>query len=253
MPELPSDWRREPLASGRPPPTDCSSSSNETDGGSHRTGTGPSISSRASIGLASAQNGTLVKLDPTTGKTLAVERARKQCCRARRGEGSVWVAVRGGKQRPNGRGYPVVCRRRRASSHCSTAMWGISENRLPTELRQLSQLIGRFMTTDEGDRAGYSGYFWERRVAGELPGARDGRTEGRPPPMSATLAAAPSGSSAGAPWRSTSIGWSSQPTRFRAVPSVGSAQARGSLPWSLKGERGTFTFLGPGRERIILR
>ena len=102
------------------------------------------------------------------------------------------------------------------------------------------------MTADDGSRAGYSGYFWERRsdggtarCRGGIPRARDGRGSG---------------------WDN----WGTLANRFTRIVVVADAvQGRpicgvGTGTWvatagSLKGERGTFTFLGPGRERITLR
>jgi Protein kinase domain len=201
-----------------------------------------------------AQDGTLVKLDPTTGKTLAVERVGNNAVALAVGQGSVWVAVRGGKQLERSRlpgrlkattGFPLT-----VPLPCG----GSPKIGFQLNFDNCRNSFGRFMTTDEGDRAGYSGYFWERRVAGGTA-----RCQGRTYRGPATSDVRDAGS--GTVWIER---WGTFAIHFdRMVIAADAVQGGpicgvGTGTWiaaagPLKGERGTFIFLGPGREKIILR
>ena len=199
-------------------------------------------------------DGTLYKLDPRNGETLAVEKVGNNAVALSVGEGSVWVAVRGGRQLERSRlpgrlrsttgftlSIPLPCGGPPAVGGLEN--WDNCRNS-----------FGTFMTADDGSRAGYSGYFWERRSDGGTA-----RCQGRTYHGPATSDVRDAGS--GLVWIER---WGTLAIRFtRMVVVADAVQGRpicgvGTGTWvatagSLKGERGTFTFLGPGRERITLR
>jgi hypothetical protein len=199
-------------------------------------------------------DGTLTKRDSVTGESISSENVGRNAVGLAAGEDSVWVAVRGGRQ----------LERRNLRARLVSTSWfpfhvpqpcgggpglGILRN-----WDNCRNAFGLSLTATDGTRAGYTGYFWERRVRGGIVKCK-GRTYEGP----ATSDVRNEGS--GIVWLE---GWGTLAIRFERTQLAADAVQGGPIcgegtgTWiatagPLKGERGQFTFRGPPPETITLR
>jgi serine/threonine-protein kinase len=198
-------------------------------------------------------DGTLVKRDPATGESISSWFVGSNAVALAVGEDSVWVAVRGGEQ----------LEREKLQMRLAASSWRPVDVPQPCGGGQgtgpinnwdnCRNAFGLSMTASGGASAGYSGYFWERRVPGgrieckgrtyEGPATSDVRNEG-----------------SGIVWLER---WGTLAIHFKhfmiAATGVqgGPICGEGVGTWiatagPLKGERGEFTFRGPPPETITL-
>jgi Protein kinase domain len=198
------------------------------------------------------RDGTLAKLDPATGDSITSESVGSNAVTLAVGLDSVWVGVRGGRQlersslpsRLKGTtGFPLPAVPEPCVSFSST--WEGCRN-----------AFGLFLAAEDESRAGYSGYFWERRVRGSTTKVKCQGKAYRGPAISDVRNAG-----SALLWIE---GWGTLAIHFaRMVVVVDTLQggriscSEGMGTWiatagPLKGERGAFEFLGPPPERIIL-
>ncbi|HEU0248193.1 MAG TPA: hypothetical protein VFR38_14015, partial [Gaiellaceae bacterium] len=199
-------------------------------------------------------NGTLEKRDLETGESISSRLMGSNAVALASGEDSLWVAVRGGKQ----------LERSNLRAHLVSTSWipvhvpqpcgggpglGILQN-----WDNCRNAFGLTMTATDGTRAGYTGYFWERRVPGGTVTCK-GKTY-HPP---ATSVVRNEGS--GIVWLER---WGTLAIRNeRGVLAADAVQGgpicgEGTGTWiatagPLRGERGEYTFRGPPPETIDLR
>jgi hypothetical protein len=207
------------------------------------------------------RDGTLSMLEPATGNSITSESVGSNAVALAVGLDSVWVGVRGGSQL--------------GRSNLPSRLQGTTGFPLPAvpqpcihfsdTWKGCRNAYGLFMAAHDGSRAGYSGYFWERRVRGSIANVKCQGKEYRGPAISDVRNAG-----SGLLWIE---GWGTLAIHFaRMVVVVDTVQrgrndparplitcSEGTGTWiaiagPLKGERGAFEFLGPPpRERIILR
>jgi tRNA A-37 threonylcarbamoyl transferase component Bud32 len=200
------------------------------------------------------RRGRLTKLDSNTGETLAVESVGNNAVAVAVGAGSVWVAVRGGNQLERSR---LPHRLQATTGFTLTVPLPCGGSPKLGFLRNWDNCrnsFGIFMTAGDGSRAGYSGYFWERRVKGGAARCKGKTYRG---PATSDVRDAGSGIVWIERWGTLAIHFDRMVIAADAVQG-GPLCGVGTGTWiatagPFKGERGGFTFLGPGRERIILR
>ena len=201
------------------------------------------------------RDGRLIRLDQATGQVLGSEEVGNNAVGLAVGEGSVWVAVRGGAQLERSR----LPHRLRATTGFPLTVplpCGGSEKLGPLlNWDNCRNAFGRFMAADDGSRAGYSGYFWERRVTGGTARCHGRTYQG---PATSDVRDAGSGLVWIERWGTFAIHFDRMLIATDGVQYGGPLCGVGTGGWiatagPLKGERGEFTFLGPGRETIILR
>jgi tRNA A-37 threonylcarbamoyl transferase component Bud32 len=199
-------------------------------------------------------DGTLTTRDSETGESISSEHVGTNAVALAVGDDAVWVAVRGGRQ----------LERRNLRARLVVTSWSPFEVPQPCGggpgigiLRNWDNCrtaFGRSLTAKDGTRAGYIGYFWERRVRGgtaeckgktyDGPAISDVRNEG-----------------SGIIWLER---WGTLAIQFARMLVVADAVqgapicGEGTGTWiamagPLKGERGEFTFRGPPPEIITLR
>jgi serine/threonine protein kinase len=199
-------------------------------------------------------DGTLTKRDPETGESTWSEYIGTNAVALAVGEDSVWVAVRGGPQ----------LERRNLRARLAVTSWSSFDVPQPcgggpgvgplSNWDNCRTAFGRSLTATDGTQAGYTGYFWERRVRGgtaeckgktyDGPAISDVRNEG-----------------SGIIWLER---WGTLAIRFARMLVVADAVqgapicGEGTGTWiatagPLKGERGEFTFRGPPPETITVR
>jgi predicted Ser/Thr protein kinase len=192
-------------------------------------------------------DGTLAKLDPSTAESIASQNVGANAVALAVGEGSVWVAVRGGRQLERS-GLPGRL------GTTSAFFLDVPRQCGPTPWTNCRNSFGLFMTTEDGTRAAYSGYFWERRVEGG-----EARCQGKMYRGPATSDVRDGGS--GFVWIER---WGTLAIHFDRFLVIADAVLGGPIcgegtgTWiatagPLKGERGEITFRGPSPESIILR
>jgi tRNA A-37 threonylcarbamoyl transferase component Bud32 len=196
------------------------------------------------------QDGSLTKLDPTTGETLAVGSVGNNAVALAVGEGALWAAVRGGRQLEQSK-FPGLLRATTGFPLSVPLACGVGAQPNWDNCRNA---FGLFMTADDGSRAGYSGYFWERRVEGGTVTCRGKTYRG---PATSDVRDAGSGSIWIERWGTLAIHFDRMAIAVDAVQG-GPICGVGTGSWiatagPFKGSRGEFTFLGPVPERIILR
>jgi hypothetical protein len=199
-------------------------------------------------------NGTLARRDPETGESISSEHVGTNAVALVEGEDSVWVAVRGGRQ----------LERRNLRAHLVSASWfpfhvpqpcgggpglGILRN-----WDNCRNAFGLSMTDRDGARAGYTGYFWERRVPGGTVKCKGKTYEG---PATSDVRNEGSGIVWLEHWGTLAIQFERTQLAADAVQG-GPICGEGTGSWiatagPLKGERGVFTFRGPPPETITLR
>jgi tRNA A-37 threonylcarbamoyl transferase component Bud32 len=201
------------------------------------------------------RDGRLIEADPTTGQVRRIEEVGNNAVTLAVGEGSVWVGVRGGAQLERSK----LPRRLRATTGFPLTVplpCGGSATLGPLlNWDNCRNSFGRFMTADDGSRAGYSGYFWERRVWGGTARCQGRTYRG---PATSDVRNAGSGLVWIERWGTFAIHFDRMLIATDGVQQGGPLCGVGTGRWiatagPLKGEQGEFTFLGPGRETIILR
>jgi hypothetical protein len=195
-------------------------------------------------------NGRLLKLDPSTGESIGDERVGANAVALAVGEGSVWVAVRGG---------PQLERSRLPSLLEPTDRFGIS---VPDNDCALNSLeidcrigLGFQMRARDGTRASYHGAWRELRTRGREQVCQ-GKTYNGPLTASSDVRTnVGNGVIWIERWGTLALRWKRMVVVAAEIPSGmagGPVCGEGIGTWiaiagPLKGERGTFTF--PGRIR----
>jgi tRNA A-37 threonylcarbamoyl transferase component Bud32 len=192
-------------------------------------------------------DGTLMKLDQSTGESIASQNVGANAVALAVDERSVWVAVRGGTQLERS-GLPARLRT------TSGFFLDVPKQCGPTPWTNCRNSFGLFMTTEDGTRAGYSGYFWERRAGGGAARCQGKMYRG---PATSDVRDGGSGSVWIERWGTLAFHFD----RFLVIADAvlgGPICGEGTGTWiatagPLKGERGEITFRGPSPESIILR
>jgi hypothetical protein len=196
------------------------------------------------------RDGTLAKLDPVTGKSRATEKVGNNAVALAADEDAIWVAVRGGRQLERSElparlafteGFPNSfvpdpCGPASGSDRC----------------RQAFILL---MRAESGQRAGFNGYWWERRVRGGEVVCKGKKYGG---PVTSAARNAGSGMIWIEQWGTLAVHIDRAVVvadRLAGAPTCTDATGTWiATSGVFKGERGEFSFMGvPRHETIVLR